>query len=263
MRIVSSARAIVELSLILLVGVAPPGMAKSGGGGGSPTGCSGRGGSSFSVTSYVFDSSTGTPFQLQNDGNSKYLTYKNSRTDSVNSEIQGNTCDWVLNLSSSKSRTVQLTLAYPLTSGESLPSGWPNNGSSPVSIPALVMTNCGRNPANGSVSVGNMTGGQTIQCGLHVTFYSDGIQYSVRMNPIEWQGATWGQVTCTNADSSNLCDTWTVTPGLDANGQAATNQYTLQSTAIGELVQPSCNGCTGGTPLGLYYVDFSGMITKP
>jgi hypothetical protein len=263
MKKVISLRTVVLLSSILWLGMGAPGMAKMpGGGGGSTTGCSSPGGT-FSVTSYIFNSTTSNPFQLQNDGNSKYTTYKSSRTDSATSAIQGNTCDWMLDLTNSKSRTVQLSLDFPVSSGESLPSGWPQSGGL-VSLPALVMTNCGRNPVNGSTSVGNMTGGQTIQCGLHVTFYSGGTQYSLRMNAIEWPGATWGQVTCTNADSSNLCNTWTVSPGQDANGQyAQQDPYTQQSTGIGALVLPPCNGCAGGTLLGYYYVDLSGMITKP
>ena len=259
MRLVSSPRSILGFSLGILLVFAVPGLAKSGGG--TSTDCTSRAGAS-NVTSYIFDGNP-TPFQLQNDGNSKYITYKNSRTDSDTSSIQANTCDWMLDLTNSKSRTVQLSLDFPVSSGESLPSGWPQSGGL-VSLPALVMTNCGRNPVNGSTSVGNMTGGQTIQCGLHVTFYSGGTQYSLRMNAIEWPNATWGQVACTNADSSNLCDAWTVSPGQDANGQyAPPNPYTLQSTGIGALVLPPCNGCAGGTLLGYYYVDLSDMITKP
>lgn len=238
--------------------------AKAKGPSGSSSSCTNAGGG-FNVTSNIFDSTTSNPFQLENDGNSKYTTYKNSKTDSVTSAIQGNTCDWELSLTNSKSRTVKLSLAYPVPGQTSvtLPSGWPNDGSF-VNIPALVMTNCWRNPANGSTSVGNMIGGQTLQCGLHVTFNSGGTQYSLRMNAIEWPSATWGQVTCTNADSTNLCDTWTVSPGQDANGQyAQPNPYTQQSTGIGALVLPPCNGCAGGTLLGYYYVDFSGLITKP
>jgi hypothetical protein len=257
-----SFRTVLGLSVALCLGLAVPGMAKLSGG--TTTGCSSTGGSgrSFNVTSNIFNSSTSTPFQLQNDGNSQYATYKNSRTDSVTSEIQQNSCDWVLDLSNSQSRSVQLSLGFPVSSGVELPAGWPADGSL-VNIPALVMTNCGRNSANGSTSVGNMTfAGQTLQCGLHVTFYSGGIQYSLRMNASTWPGATWGQVTCTNA-ASNLCNVWTVTPGVDANGSAVTDPYTQQSSGIGELVQPSCDGCAGGTPVGLYYVSFSATITKP
>ncbi len=66
-----------------------------------------------------------------------------------------------------------------------------------------------------------------------------------------------------NLDFSNICDTWSVTPGSDANGQVVTNQYALQTVAIGKPVQPSRGSWVGRTPLGLYFVNFSGTITKP
>ncbi len=238
----------------------------------APTSCNGTGASgvSFNVTSNILGVDTNltgslpSPFQLLSDGLGAYTTYKNSKTDSVTSEIQQNSCDWLLDLSNSKSRTVQLSL-IPVSSGEQLPSGWTTDPSDPlVSIPALVMTNCARNSANNGIGVGDMTSiGQTLQCGLHVTFYSRTIQYSVRMNPVSWPGATWGQVVCQGIGADGFCDSWAITPGVDSSGQPAEDLYINQPTAIGELVKPSCNGCSGGTPLGLYYVNFSIMVTKP
>jgi hypothetical protein len=236
-----------------------------------PTGCSANGGSgkSFNVTSSILGTDTNPPgalpfpYQILSDGNGPYTTYKNSKTDSVTSEIQQNSCDWVLDATGSRSRSVQLSLGYPLSTGEQLPPRWPTDGSL-VSIPALVMTNCSRNAVNAGTSVGNMTFfGQTLQCGLHITFYSNKTQYSLRMNASAWPGATWGQVTCQGVGSDGMCNSWTVTPGLDAGGLPETNSYTSLPSGIGELVQPSCDGCAGGTPLGLYYVNFSATVTKP
>lgn len=256
-------RLVLGFAAVAVLGAATPVVAKTG----TQTGCSGRNGSSLQVTSNILGTDSGTlpaqPFQLLSDGKGAYRTYQNSRNDSATSEIQGNTCDWVLNLSASKMRSVQLSLGFPLSTGESLPPGWPSDGSL-VSIPALVMTNCGKNTANGTTSVGNMTSvGQTLQCGLHVTFYaSNGVQYSLRMNAATWPGATWGQVTCTGKGST-FCNAWTVSPGLNAGGMMETNPDTGQVSGIGELVLPPCNGCDGGTPLGLYYVNFSATITNP
>jgi hypothetical protein len=237
----------------------------------APTSCSGTGGSgvSFNVTTNLLGvdtNSTGSlpsPYQLLSDGLGVYTTYKNSKTDSVTSQIQQNSCDWQLDTTNSRSRTVQLSL-IPVSSGEQLPSGWTTDPSDPlVSIPALVMTYCGRNPAN-TVSVGNMTYvGQMLQCGLHVTFNSRTIQYSVRMNPLTYPGATWGQVVCQGLGTDGFCNSWTITPGVDANGESWVDPYIGQPTAIAELVKPSCNGCAGGTAMGLYYVNFSITVTKP
>lgn len=176
----------------------------------------------------------------------------------MTSDVQANTCDWVLDLSNSKLRTVKLSLAYPASNGSALPAGWPTDGSL-VSIPALVRTNCGANSLNGTQGFGNMTySGQTLECGFHFSFYSQGIQYMLRMNASAYPGATWGQVTCTGA-ASNQCNAWTVTPIPNF----ATNPSTGQNSGIGELVLPPCDGCGGGTPLGLYFVSFSATITKP
>src|SRR5579862_7311305 len=201
-------RLVLGFAVVTLLTAARPAAAKV-----SSGGCSGRSGASFPVTSNILGTDNGTlpaqPFQLLSDGKGAYTSYQTSKTDSATSEIQGNSCDWMLDLSTSKSRTVQLSLGFPVSSGEMLPPGWPSNGSL-VSIPALVMTNCARNSENGTISVGNMTSvGQTIQCGLHVTFNAiNGVQYSLRMNASEWAGATWGQVTCTGK-ALTYCNNWT------------------------------------------------------
>ena len=249
-----SIRLVLALASMTVLGAALPAGAK-----GSSTGCSGAGGKSFDVTSILSNTgSNSLPFQLQGDEKGAYTNAKNSGTGSVTSDIQATTCDWVLDLSNSKSRTVLLSLAYPGSNVAALPAGWPTDGS-PVSIPALVMTNCAKNSLNDGIGFGDMTyAGQTLECGMHVTFYSNGTQYSVRMNPSVWAGATWAQVTCTGA-ASNQCNAWTVTP----IPHAATNPSTGQNSALGELVLPTCNGCDGGTPLGLYYLGFWATVTKP
>jgi hypothetical protein len=268
-----SVRSILGLSTILCLAFAMPARAKGktgggGGGGGTSTGCSGTNGtgSSFNVTSSIFNLDGAYATQLQNDGTEQYTAFSKrtkGSTDSVTSEIQANSCDWVLDLTNSTSRTVKLSLGNPVNPSDpnlALPEGWPSGGSL-VAIPAQVMTNCVRNPDNGSTAVGNMTGAQTIQCGLHVTFNSNGTQYAVRMNPLTWDGATWGQATCTDPAGTSPCSNWTITPGEDVNGDLV--NYNGHVSGIGELVLPPCDGCSGGTAMGLYYLDFSIAISKP
>lgn len=244
------------LTAAIVLGLSTAAQSKSSGG---STGCSGNTGKSFNVTSIIADTdSSNNPFQLQSDGKGNYTTYTNSRKDSVSSDVNSGNCDWFLVLTSSQSRTVKLTLAYPASTGAQLPSGWPTDGS-PANIAAQIITNCRGNTLNNGIGFGDMTFyGQTLQCGLHVSFYSNGIWYSLRMNPSTYTGATWAQVACTGA-ASNQCNAWAVTPIPNAT----TNPYTGQASAIGELVEPPCYGCGGGTPLGLYYVSFSATITKP
>jgi hypothetical protein len=246
-----SPRNVVVLSSILLLGVALPGVARPHGGG--TTSCSGKTGQSFNVTSNILGSANDAfPFQLLSDGAGTYTTYSVKR-DSATSEIQANTCDWLLDLSTSKSRTMRLSLAYKASDGAQLPSGWPTDGSL-VSIPGLLRTNCGSgNPAFGLMT----TAGQTIQCAMHVRFESGGTQYMFKMNPAVYDGTTWPQITCTGA-ASNQCNAWTITPPANVS-----NPSTGQNTGIGVLVIPPCDGCDGGTPIGLYYWDFSIVVTQP
>jgi hypothetical protein len=261
----------VIVAIVLLAPLPTFAKGKPGGGGGSTsTGCSGKGGQSFNVTS-IISGTTSDPFQLLSDGLGTYSTYKNSHTDSVSSEIQSASCDWVLDLGNSTTRSVRLSLLYPVSSGEPLPSGWQPDADSFVSIPARIITACEANSANtnGStygLSVGNMNlGDAPLQCGVWIKFFSGGTVYGLSFNPAVHTGATWAQVACQGGatGSGSQCNSWTVTPGLDLNGNAVQGPPTDQNTAIGELVQPSCNGCSGGTPLGLYYVDFSATITNP
>lgn len=277
-----SIRTAIGLCAILGLALAMPVWAKSksggGGGGGTSTGCISTGGSgkTFNVTSSILGLPTDTaPFQLLSDGNMSYTTIKYSRKDSVLSEIQGNSCDWELSISpSSTERAVQLNLGQPVPGQSPAPTpppGWSPNQYGFVSFPAVVMTNCGRNSDNGSNSVGNITGGQTLQCALHIKFYFGGTLYALRMNPSTWKGATWGQVDCIDSAGTSPCTNWTITPGqLGTFGEGgATGTYALDGStnqypsAIGELVKPPCDGCTGGTAMGLYYVDFSIKVTNP
>jgi hypothetical protein len=241
-----------------------------GGGGSTSSGCSGKGGQSFDVTSTILGT-TSDPFQLLSDGlGTSYSTYKNSKTDSATSEILSASCNWLLDLSHSTLRSVRLSMAYAVSSGEPLPSGWPTDGSF-VNIPARIITGCESNSANtnGSTygsSVGNMKyGDPALQCGLWIEFYSNGTVYGLAFNASKFQGATWAQVACQGGVSGlgSQCNSWTVTPGLDINGNPGENPYIAQRSAVGELLQPSCYGCSGGTPLGPYYVDFSVVIAKP
>ncbi len=217
--------------------------------------------SGTNITSNILGTSN-PPFQLLSDGLGVYTTTSNTSTGTTLSLVQNSTYDFVLDLCGTTVRSEQLSLEFPASSGAQLPTGWPTDGSL-VPINGLVMTNCGRNSANNGVSFGSMTFvGQTIQCGFHITFFVNGVQYSVRMNPASYAGATWAQVTCTGA-AANQCNAWTITPIPSGDPGSAVNPYTQQASGIGELVLPSCDGCGGGTPLGLYYVDFSVVATNP
>jgi hypothetical protein len=208
-------------------------------------------GSNVNVTTLIADTdSNSLPFQFQSDGKGPYTTYTNSKTDSVVSEIQGNSCDWLFDTSTSASRTVGLTLLYQ-ASTPSAPPPFTNA----TQVGSRVISKCSLNPNNNGISYGTMTfTEQTLQCELSIGQITyNGKTYGLRFEPNNYAGATWVQVTCTGAVSSQ-CNAWTVTPIPNT----AVNPSTGQATAIGELVQLSTvKGQTVATPLGLYYVAFS------
>jgi hypothetical protein len=252
-----SIKTAIGLSAILGLTLALPVWAKgkNGGGGGSSTGCT-----TTNVNSTLFDQDSQSPpqlFQIQSDGHGAYQTFSAHRpNDSVTSEITSN-CYWVLDTTKSTTRGIKLTLAYPESTNPPAP---PFNGTQEVQ--GELITFCSSNPANNGVDFGNMKAvGDHATCPMHLLFYdSNGTLYTLAMNPYPaYDGyATMMQVICTGA-SGGLCSQWTVAPDPTTS---VVNPSTGQASAIGELLQPPCPGCAGGTDLGEYFVSFSFLIQK-
>ena len=207
----------------------------------------------YNVTSILYNTdNSNTPFQFQSDGLGPYTAYSGGRNDSVTSQIDKN-CAWSLGTTSSKSRGISITLAYPYSSG----SPAPFSGSQVVK--GGINTHCPTNTANNGVDVGDMTfAGQTLICPINVAFYYNSVWYNIGLNPFNWPGTTMAQVTCTGA-SSGQCNAWTILPDP---ATSAVNAATNQLSSIGELTLPPCVGCSGGTALGEYYFAYSFMIHK-
>lgn len=208
------------------------------------------------VTTTVADTdiSSSNPFQFQSDGQGPYKTYSNFRTDSVTSEIQVNSCDWLFDTTNSASRAVAVTLLFPASTPLSPPPF-----TNATLVRSRIISRCGQNALNSGISYGSMTfAGQTLQCQLSIgDIPYNGNTYAVRFNPNNYAGTTWTQVTCTGAVSS-VCNSWTVTP-ISNSGTNPLGEV----TAIGELVQLSTiKGQTVVTPMGLYYVAFDVTIHK-
>lgn len=212
---------------------------------------------SVDVTTLLADTDiSNNPFQLQSDGKGPYVTYTNSKTDSVVSQIQGNSCDWVFSTTNSATRAVTITLLYP-ASTPSAPPPFTN----PTAVGSGFISLCNSHGvSNNGISYGSMTfAGQSLECGLRVNVPYNGNNYALVFNPYTYAGTTLLQVTCTGAVSSQ-CNAWTTTPIPNS----APNPITGQPTAIAELVQVStAKGQTIDTPMGLYYVAFSVTIIKP
>lgn len=220
-----------------------------GGGGGSSTGCSAN------VTSILHDydaNNNNAPFQIQSDGLGSYTTYSTSHKDSVSSFIRSD-CSWTLDTTSSLSRGVAVTLAYPYSSGSPAPF------TGPQTVKAVINSHCSSNSANSGIEFGTMNFlGQTLTCPINVGFYFNKVWYNIAINPYNWPGTTQTQVTCGGLTGS-ACNQWTVVPDPTT---AVRNPTTGQNSAIGELMLPACVGCSGGTPIGLYEVSFSFLIHK-
>jgi hypothetical protein len=246
MKKATSLRTLLGLCSIVLMGLAVPGMAKN------PTAPCG-----YNVTSNIANlDGNNNPFQLQSDGLGSYMTYGNTKssTDSVLSAIQANSCDWLLDMTNSKSRTVALTLAYPDSTISTNP---PPPFTGTQNVAARIISICGENTLNNGITYGTMTSvGQTLQCGFHIAFNYNGASYGLHMNPASLAGTTWVQVTC-NGAASGQCNSWSVFPVPNA----AFNNSTNQNTAIGELFLIPKTGQR--IPIGLYEVAYSITITNP
>ncbi len=238
-----SLKTILALSALLCLGLAVPCMAKN-----SSTGCG------YNVTSILNDTdatNNNEPFQYQSDGLGPYTTFR-SGTNVVNSDIQSS-CSWALDTTASATRGIEVTLAYPYSSGSTAPF------TGPTEVHGVFHTQCFNNPANNNINIGNMTSvGQTLACPMNLLFTYNGVSYSLTLAPANWPGTTYMQVTCTGA-SGGQCNQWTVQPDP---ATSVVNPATNQLSGIAELFIPSCVGCSTGTPQGEFLVSFSFLIHK-
>lgn len=232
----------------------PSGGGNGGGGGSSCT--------AASVSSTLNDYDLQVPaqaFQIQSDGQGAYTSFSSGHgktADKVTSEVA---CGgmWTLDTTHSTTRGIELTLAYPDASQPAPPFVGPQL------VHAVMHTHCTDDRTNNGVDFGSMTSaGQTLTCPVNLAFYApDGTWYNLALNPFNVAnvpGTTETQVTCTGA-AGGACNQWTVKPDP---ATAVVNTQTNQPSAIGELFLPSCVGCAGGTPLGLYEVSFSFLVNK-
>jgi hypothetical protein len=145
----------------------------------------------WNVSSFLNDTdNNNTALQLQSDGLGAYVTYGSNKgsKDSVLSVIQGNSCDWLLDVSSSLSRAVKLTLAYLASTVSTTP---PPPFTGTENIAARIISICHENPLNNGITYGTMTfAGQTVQCGLHIAFNYNGNSYGLHLNPASLAGTT-------------------------------------------------------------------------
>jgi hypothetical protein len=210
--------------------------------------------STYNVTSMLYDTdSNNVPLQYQSDGLGTYTT-SGHKQDSVTSVIQSS-CSWALDTTSSKSRGIVVTLAYPFTDN----SGTPPPFVGPQEIKGVFHTTCQDDPVSNGLNFGTMTfTGQTMSCPLHLVFTYNGVSYNLGLSPQHWPGTSYIQVACSGA-SGGQCNAWTVLPDP---ATSVINTATNQVSGVAELFLPSSSGSGTGTPLGLYLVSFNFLVHK-
>jgi len=237
------------LTLAMLLGTLLPGVAQdqSGSAQSDSAKTSSSATCNFDVTSILTNSAA---FQFQSDGLGAYTALSGGKNDSVKSMIDKN-CAWSLDTTTSKSRGVAVTLAYPVSSGYTPPF------TGPQVLKGRINTHCPANTSNDGIDVGSMTTvGQTLTCPINVAFYYNNVWYNIGLNPFNWTGTTMAQVTCDGA-SGGHCNSWTIAPDPSSS---VVDPATGQVSSIGELTLPPCVGCSGGPALGAYYFAYSFLI---
>jgi hypothetical protein len=162
---------------------------------------------------------------------------------SVQSLLQATLGDWVLDTSSSTTRSVRIGFTQPVP-GQSGPVTPPFTTSQMVH-PRFI-SQC----SLVGIDYRKIAPGATVGCPVHVGFNYNGTQYELAMNPQNYPATEFAAVTCTSAAGSP-CSKWTIEP--------------LSSTVgnIAELLGPAPKHNQGPAQLGEFYMTFSITLTNP
>ncbi len=170
---------------------------------------------------------------------------------SVSSILQSSSGDWVLDTTSSKTRTVLFDLRDPV----------PNSGAQQIfayaNLPTRIIVKCSEAIAG---SFPAMKLNQTLSCPTGIGFTYAGTQYGLMMSSgpnsdIDYAETNNPQVTCTAVSSTtNQCNAWTIEPIHQAAGGTVEN--------IARLRKP-CHGAGCFVNLGDFYVTFLFNVTNP
>lgn len=229
------------------------------------------------VTTYLSDyNATNTDYYIQSDGQAgpvRGITgeYDNSYQN-VTSVLNANTYnnqppgDWTLDLLSSPSRTMRLTLSslneiQPGQSGYTVPPNPPFLGTdSLVSRFAEYCTAIG-------LDMGTMTAvNQTIECPAIFRFeWNSSTYYRVYMTA-SWSApgqyapeTTYVQIQCNSVGTNGYCNDWYIDPISISNGDGSFSP----GQVIGRLVAVITRGTGTYTNAGDFYMTFHVHVTRP
>jgi len=189
---------------------------------------------------------SGTNYRIQGDELGSYYNGESS----VSSTLQSPSGDWVLDTTSSGTRTVLIDLRDPV----------PNSGAQQIfayeNLSARIIIKCSE-AIIGSFPAMKLH--QTLSCPTGISFTYLGTQYGLMMSSgpnsdIDYAETNNPQVTCTAVSSTtNQCVAWTITP-IQQAGRTVEN--------IARLRKPlKCAGCFAG--LGDFYLTFLFNVTNP
>jgi hypothetical protein len=216
-------------------------------GGMTPIAQGGKGTADVVVTSTLDtagDIVSSNNYRIQGDGLGSYFNGGSS----VSSILQSPSGDWVLDTTSSKTRTVLIDLRAPvLNSGAQQIFAYEN-------LPMRVIVKCHEAIAG---SFPAMKLNQTLSCPTGIAFTYAGIQYGLIMSSgpnsdIDYAETNNPQVTCTAVNSTtNQCVGWTIAPIRQAGGSVEN---------IARLRKPVRGGYAN---LGDFYLTFRFDVTNP
>jgi hypothetical protein len=181
-----------------------------------------------------------TNYRIQGDGLGSYF----NGVSSVSSILQGSGGDWVLDTTTSKTRTMLIDLRAPVS----------NSGAQQIfayeNLPARIIVKC-HEAITGSFPAMKLN--QTLSCPTGIAFTYAGTQYGLIMSSgpnsdVDYAETNNPQVTCTAVNStSNQCIGWTIAP-IPAGEN------------IARLRKPFRGGYAN---LGNFYVTFQFNVTNP
>ena len=188
-----------------------------------------------------------TNYRIQGDGLGSYF----NGVSSVSSILQGTSGDWVLDTTSSNTRTVLLDLRDPV----------PNSGAQQIfayaNVPMRIIVKCHEAITGGFPA---MKLNQTLSCPTGIGFTYAGTDYGLGMHSgpnsdVDYAETNNPQVTCTAVSSTTKqCNAWTIAPIHQAAGGTVEN--------IARLTKAG-NGKNGTANLGDFYVTFLFNVTNP
>jgi hypothetical protein len=216
-------------------------------GGVTPDVLGGKGTPNVPVTSTLDtagDIVSSTNYRIQGDGFGSYF----NGASSVSSILQSPSGDWVLDTTSSQTRTMLIDLRVPIH----------NSGAQQIfayeNVPARIIVKC-HEAISGSFPAMKLN--EKLSCPTGVGFTYAGTQYGLIMSSgpnsdVDYAETNNPQVTCTAVSSTtNQCIGWTIEPIQQAGG-AVEN--------IARLRKPLRGGYAN---LGDFYLTFRFNVTNP